>query len=448
MDDDTVIAPATPQGRSALAVIRISGPAAGQLLHKLVTGLPARPRPRSLLRGRLMLEGRPVDECLAVFFPAPASYTGEDLVEISLHGNPTLVQAALNAGAKAGARLARPGEFTFRAYKNGKIDLIQAEAVEQLIACDSAAYSRILLSSLEGGLSRLLDQLRRELSQLAARLESAIEFSSDDPEIPAFSACGQQLLTSLKRIISYSRFNENLGGTPQLVICGRPNTGKSTLFNALLLRDRSIVSSRAGTTRDFIEEKIYCRARPLLLTDVAGLQEDVADENEAEGVRRSLLKIKESSAAIVLFAADSGFNRLDLELLKLTERKKRLLLITRADLADQRQIADLAARLAPEESVVINLLREDQLQSVLSFLQNLTEEKDDEEEVFLLNQRQSNLLQELLDQLSFMQDWKREPEEIQAEKVRRALNLVGQLTGEISAEDVLQTVFSSFCIGK
>lgn len=447
MDDDTVIAQATPHGKSALAVIRISGSEAGQVLHELVAGLPALPRPRCLLRGKLMLEGRPIDECLAVFFPAPGSYTGEDLAEISLHGNPALVQAALLAGEKAGARLAKPGEFTYRAFRNGKIDLIQAEAVAQLIACDSAEHSRIVLSSLDGGLSRLLEQLREDLRQLAARLESAIEFSAEDPEIPPFSDCGRQSLATLQRIISANRFNENSSATPLLVICGRPNTGKSTLFNALLLRERSIVSSRAGTTRDFIEEKIYCRARPLWLTDVAGLQDTTVDANEAEGVRRSRLKINESNAAIVLFAADSSFNHVDLELLQLTAQKKRLLLITRTDLAEQQQIADLTARLAPEDSVKLCLHREEELQPVLSFLHNLAAETWNEEG-FYLSQRQYSLLQELLALLDSITEHSREAEEIQAEKVRHSLDLIGLLTGEISTEDVLQTVFSTFCIGK
>jgi len=448
MDDDTIIAPATPAGKSAISVIRISGPATRKVLRRLVAGLPANPRPRCLFRGRLIVDGRPVDDCLAAFFPAPASYTAEDLAEISLHGNPALVQAALTAAEQAGARPARPGEFTFRAFKNGKIDLIQAEAIEQLVACDSAGHSSILLSSLEGGLSRLLQKLRDELRQLAAGLEMAIEFSADDPEIPVFSAGGKQLIETLQRILTARRFQENRAGTPQLVICGRPNTGKSTLFNALLLQERSIVSSRAGTTRDFIEEKIFCNSAPILLADVAGLQQQAFDENEAEGIRRSLLKIRESSAAIVLFAADSDFDETDAELLRLTAEKKRLLLITKADLADSERIVRLAEKTAPQASVALCLHREDQLQPVFSFLQTLAVEPAENEESFYLNQRQCSLLRELMAQIVSLSERHDEPEEIQAEKIRRALDAIGRLTGEISTEDVLQAVFANFCVGK
>ena len=243
MDDETIVALATPPGRAGIAVIRFSGSQSEAILARIVDPLPGKPKARHSYHGFIHDGPQRIDECLAVLFRGPASYSGEDMAEISLHSNLFVIEQVLALACRRGARPALPGEFTYRAFRNGKLDLLQAEAVNDLIQANSRRYSLMEFNNLEGRLSRAVAALRAALLQAAVEVETRIEFAEDQHlEGPAVGAALPAAAASLERILAAGRFNEALNQGLHVVIAGRVNVGKSSLFNALLLKERSIIS--------------------------------------------------------------------------------------------------------------------------------------------------------------------------------------------------------------
>ena len=302
---DTVFALASGAGRGAIAVLRLSGPRAGAILARLAGGLP-RPRTASLRRLRDPVTTEALDQALVLWFPGPGSYTGEDSAELHLHGGPAVIAAVGGALAALGARPAEPGEFTRRAFLNGRMDLTAAEGIADLIDAETEAQRRQALRQADGALTRVYGGWAERLTRLLAHQEAAIEFAEDD--LP--TDLGQQaragataLRAEIAAHLADGSRGERLREGLLVAILGAPNAGKSSLLNALAGRDAAIVSSRAGTTRDVVEVRLALSGVPVTLADTAGLRE-AADEIEQEGIRRAHRRAKEADLVLAVFAAD------------------------------------------------------------------------------------------------------------------------------------------------
>ncbi|HEX7705662.1 MAG TPA: tRNA uridine-5-carboxymethylaminomethyl(34) synthesis GTPase MnmE, partial [Thermoanaerobaculia bacterium] len=305
---DTIVAPATPVGRSALAIVRIDGPSSAALL-RTVSRRDVDPDIRRATFTRLWdFEGALLDECIAVRYEAPHSFTGNDLVELTLHGNPLLVERVLDVLVRHGARLAEPGEFSERAVLNGKLDLVQAEAIAELINARTALQAKVSLSNLEGTLSRSAEAVRSVLLDVISRLEAALDFSEEGYEFIKRDEAGTLLGGALSRLEEMAQTYERGRATSRgldAVILGRPNAGKSTLLNRLVGTDRAIVTELPGTTRDIVRETIEIGGLPVTLADTAGLREG-GDAVEEIGIARAREAALQADLVIYLIDASEG----------------------------------------------------------------------------------------------------------------------------------------------
>jgi len=455
VDTDTIAALSTPLGRGGIAVIRICGADTSSVLRRLLRDFPAAPVPRRAYHSFVMNGDRSIDECVVVFFKGPHSYTGEDTAEVSIHSNPFLVEEVLNLIFRCGipnVRGAMPGEFTFRAFKHGKMDLIQAESVNQLINANSRYYAHMTFGSLEGRLSRIMTELKEELINLGIRIETKIEFEEDQ----FFDEIGiaNELTAPIKRLeslLANARFNELLNKGLNVVIVGKVNVGKSSLFNALLMEERSIISDIPGTTRDFIREKIYIDGFPVEITDVAGINRDTVDSIEALGIRRSLERLEGCDAAVFMLDGTQGPDHTDLDIFARIRDKKKLIVVNKLDGVDEGVPVVVTTQFPGEEIVGISVLNHRNIDSVTAFLKSVVATVTEQEAEFAVNQRQQRILEDLkgvLDRVYNMVIVEGVQVEIVAEEIRGAIGLIGRLMGEVTPDDILNGIFSSFCVGK
>ena len=447
---DTIVAPATPAGRSALAVIRLSGPETLRILAALAPKLPSPFLPR---RPRLLAledeDGAPIDTALVTYFAAPASMTGEDVGEISVHGSPAVVERLLRAAARRGARPARPGEFTERAFRSGKIDLLRAEAVRDLIEAKTGAAAAASARRLQGGLSNRVQLVREELLAASAGLAAAIDFSDDVGEAvpPAVEAALAAALQALSSLAKSSETGRLLSEGCRVVILGPPNAGKSTLFNAVVGSERAIVTEVPGTTRDLLEAFLDVGGVPVTLVDTAGLR-DTEDVVERIGVERAREEALRADAILYVYDAAAGFTDDDARGLRGTGAPAgaRLLVANKVDLSgavgrDQPSAALRLCGLSPDAGPRLRaLLAESLVASIAS----------EETSEILGSLRQRNLVEDARRAAAQALDTLREglsPEYV-ATHCHAALDALADLTGETTAEDVLARLFSSFCVGK
>ncbi len=465
LDSNTITALSTPPGKGGVGVIRISGSQALLILSKIIEKWRGHPRiisriqPGHMYHSYILSSDKRIDECMVVYFKAPNSYTGEDSAEISFHSNPFLAEEILDIIRDIDPetiRLALPGEFTYRAYKNGKLDLIQAESVNELINANSRFFARMKFGSLEGKLSRIMMQLKEDLIQLGIAVETGIEFEED--QFLEGITITEKLDDTMKRIdsiLSASRFNEQLNRGLNVVIVGKVNVGKSSLFNLLLMEERSITSSIPGTTRDFIREKIYLDGFPIEITDVAGINRETKDDIEAQGIQRSLDKVKNADAVIFMVDASRHFDKTDKEIFYLIKKKKKIIVANKLDILAPDSWENLNAFFEREKEEVFGISVKDQIniEGVTQFLKQiileLKEASRDSE--FTANKRQRQLLEELkqiLRLIKKMVEAQSSHIEIIGEEIRSAISIIGQLMGEITPEEILNRIFSEFCIGK
>ena len=452
MDEETIVALATPPGRGGIAVIRISGSLSESILARTVSPLPEKLQARRSYHGTIHDGPLRIDECLALLFRAPRSYSGEDMAEISLHSNLFVIEQALALICRCGARPALPGEFTYRAFRNGKLDLLQAEAVNDLIQANSQRYSLMEFNNLEGRLSRSVAALRDALLQAAVDVETRIEFAEDQHIEDAAPGGGLWAASALlEQILSASRFNQVLNQGLNVVIAGRVNVGKSSLFNALLLKERSIISALPGTTRDYIQETLHLDGFSLRITDMAGIRSAAGDEIENLGMQRSLDKIAQADAVIFMVDASRPLADGDLDIYRLLAGKKRVLLANKSDLALPGAVAAIRAAF-PEEAVhLVSAKNGDNLEAAIDFLKGLLRQIPDPPGATALNLRQKLLLEKLREKIALimgLQAGTPAPSELVAEEIRQGLGLIGELTGAVGSEDILRGVFAKFCIGK
>jgi tRNA modification GTPase len=452
--NDPIVALATPPGKSALAVIRLSGQGVIELVNSLFQGKNLlKQGSHTLHLGKILAEDASmVDEVIVALFRAPKSFTLEDSVEISCHGSSYIVQKIIHLLLQKGARLAKPGEFTQRAFRNGRFDLAQAEAVADLIAAESALAHRTALQQMRGGFSSKISELRKKLIHFGALLELELDFAEEDIEFankPALENLLQELLVAIEKLIqSFALGNVLQEGFP-IVIVGKPNVGKSTLLNALANEEKALVSDIPGTTRDIIEDTINIGGMKFRFVDTAGLRADSTDVIELAGIAKAKERMKQASLILYMFdlatesLGDISKASIEIEALqvpyikvgnKLDVAKPAVLqalqdtdcvLIAAAKNhnLDQLQARILAlaqiGKLAQLDTVVCNARHQDSLLKSKTVLEEV------------LNGLQDKLSNELL-----------------MVHIHQALEYLGEITGEISTEDILDDIFANFCIGK
>jgi tRNA modification GTPase len=446
--EDTIVAVATPSGRGALALVRLSGPAAFRIAAKHVNLLPSEPRVAQLCT---VFDGEEVlDQALVTLFPAPGSFTGDDTVEFSTHGGYLVPSSLVAALISSGARQALPGEFTRRAVLNGKLDILQAEAIGDLIDARSQAMQRTAIGQLDGGLSRRLLGLRDSLIELEALIVYDIDFpEEDDGPIPRekVEKSAAEIITSLKALLATAPAGELIREGAIVVIAGPPNVGKSSLFNALLGRSRAIVTEIPGTTRDALEAVIDTGKWPLRLVDTAGLRE-TDDRIERLGIEVSERYL--ADAHVILACADTAES--------LQHTVDLVARITSAPILPVRTKADLVAKgdksiLLPS-GIAVSAETGFGLQDLLDAIDAVLrrEHGDIHPDLPILTRaRHRHALTVACSEIEqFHRAWQAEnlPATVASVHLRTAVSELEELIGTVEVEDVLDRVFSSFCVGK
>lgn len=447
---DTIAAIATPPGRGAVGMLRLSGPLAPRICEMLAGALP--PPRQAVLRNFVDNAGLRIDQGLLLYFPAPRSYTGEDVIEFQGHGGPMVLSLLLQAACAAGARPARPGEFSERAFLNGCLDLAQAEAVADLIDASSRSAVRAALHSLQGEFSRRVQGLLDELIAVRADLEAALDFADEDvpwitPQTLHDRIAGLvEIITDLMREAAQGR---RLREGMTVAIAGQPNVGKSTLLNRLAGAEAAIVSPHAGTTRDLLREHISVDGLPLTVVDTAGLR-DSADPVEQEGVRRAWGALEK--AELILFLADDrdGLTDADQQLLaRLPPDVETLLLFNKCDLSggtpgrSRDPQGRVSLRLSAAAGLGLELLAAE-IRRAAGF------SGSGAEGLFTARTRHMEALRHAQASLRLARAHaaKTTAPELIAEELRLAQQALDEITGRFTSEDLLGRIFSSFCIGK
>ncbi len=452
--DDTIVAIATPPGVGAIGVIRLSGKQAIAIANELFHSKNLLDVPSHSLHVGLLKEGTEVlDEAVISVFKAPKSYTGENVIEISCHGSPFVQQQVVAACIKRGARLARPGEFTQRAFLNGKLDLTQAEAVADLIASNTAAAQKTALHAMRGGFSTHLISLRERLIKFSALIELELDFSQEDVEFAdrqQFFELINELQQSTTQLIQSFQLGNVIKNGVSVAIIGKPNAGKSTLLNTLLNENRAIVSDIPGTTRDTIEEVLNIDGVLFRLIDTAGIREHTSDIIESAGVERSISKMKEAGLVLYLFDAADDENEILQKQVELTQQGLKFILIAnKIDIAGEAAAKQKWSSLpgivfiAAKNHLHTEVLKQKMLDAVLGgTLQT--------ENTIITNARHYHALMEVSYSLNDIKAGLQNkiPGDLLALDIRRCLQYLGEITGTVSNEEQLDYIFSKFCIGK
>ncbi len=445
---NTIVALSTPPGSGALGILRLSGDQALTLVQPFFPGIKSW-TPRHAHFARFVIEGDVLDEVVAITFPGPNSYTGEDVVELSFHGSPFILESALNALLAQGAKLAKAGEFTQRAFFNGKLDLSQAEAVGDLIASESASAHRLAFRQMKGSISKRLQALRQQLIDFAALIELELDFVEEDVEFaqrPALLNLLSDLEGEIQKMLHTFKLGRAIQDGIPLVLAGAPNAGKSTLLNRMLDEDRAIVTDIPGTTRDTIEEKFKLGDHVFRLIDTAGLHEST-DTVERLGIQKSWEKIKE--AQFILHLIDPQTTEVTeaqsmLESLRSNAPDAQILtVLTKSD----QWTRDYGKRW-PDALCMGEGSSMEPLETRLNH--GMVEAGCNSEDVLIANARHAEALQAALDALLKAHAGLdgATSGELVAYDLREALQHLGSITGEIVADDLLSSVFSRFCIGK
>lgn len=452
--DATIVALATPQGIGAIGIVRVSGTRAIEYINTLFIARDLQKVSSHTVHvGLLKYEGKTIDQVVISLFKGPASYTGEDVVEISAHGSPYILEKIIKSVVALGARLAKPGEFTQRAFLNGKLDLTQAEAVADLILSNTEASSKNALRNIRGGFSSVLKKLREQLLTFSALIELELDFSQEDVEFADRSKLFE-LISEAEQGTSDLLSSFNLGNVikngVQVAIIGKPNAGKSTLLNALLNESRAIVSHIPGTTRDTIEEVLNIDGILFRLIDTAGIREHTNDLIESIGVERSLQKMASADVVVYLFDVNE-IDKVELQAVikEMNEKGIQYLLAgNKTDLSTDDILADKffninVIYISAENKINIEALKQRLVDEVIGGRLN-------SESNIVTNARHYEALREVHKSLRDIQQAMNlhVPGDLLSLDIRRCLHFLGEITGEITSEDQLDYIFSKFCIGK
>jgi tRNA modification GTPase len=462
---DTIAAIATAPGMGAIAVIRLSGNAAISLTDTLFVS-PKQGKSLSTQKantihfGGLVHKGETIDEVLVSLFRAPHSYTGEDSIEISCHGSTHIQQRILQALIDVGARLAEPGEFTLRAFLNGKIDLSQAEAVADLIGATSEAERKIALHQMRGGFSKVISELRGRLLGFISLVELELDFSEEDVQFADRTQLAA-LIVEIQTVVNHLMASFSLGNVLKrgisVAIAGKPNVGKSTLLNALLNEEKAIVSEVAGTTRDVIEDTIVLHGINFRFIDTAGLRQ-TTDLVESIGIERAYTRIRQANIVLLLVEATEETEEINLKISEIEENIKdsdgRLVVVLNKSDLNEKTASKLAQirGLRANDSIVSISAKHKQGIDILvgALLENVALSKLESQDVIVSNIRHYQALSLAAEALDRAQDGIRSKltTDLLAQDIRQSLYYLGTITGEISTDEILGNIFANFCIGK
>ena len=449
---DTIVAVATSPGRSAIGIVRLSGRESLEILRGLVHDQSFTPEPKKVTLKEIVRDsGEALDSALVCYFEGPHSFTGEDMVEVSCHGSPVILRRVLDFTQSLGARLAEPGEFTLRACKNGKMNLSQAEAIRDLINARTDAAAVQAARQLKGELSAALQPAKEKLIRIIVRLESALEFVEDDlPEIQAEEIQKQlsEAVAIVKDLAATFATGRALREGVKVTIVGRPNVGKSLLFNRLVGLARAIVTEIAGTTRDTISESISLSGIPILVTDTAGIR-IVDDEIERIGVERTGQAMADADLLVVVIDGSTNLAAEDLAIVTQAVCGRHVVAINKIDLGEQRGLGD---HLGPTLRVVrVSALTGEGLEELTAAILEPFGAVDSETVGLLItDSRHYDLLQRTQASLEDSVELFRRAasEEIVLVGLHSALRFLGEITGEVTTDEILAQIFSTFCIGK
>jgi len=447
---ETIAAIATPCGRGGIGVVRVSGPLAKTIAQKILTVCP-KPRHSTYLPF-YDEKGEVIDQGIALYFPAPHSFTGDDVLELQGHGGPVILDYLLNQVINAGARLAQPGEFSQRAYLNGKCDLAQAEAIADLINSSSLQAARSAMQSLSGVFSKKVIAVKDDLIFLRIYLEAAMDFPDEEIDLlndKTIQEKSTDIVDALNEIQRSAKQGVLLQEGAYCVIAGKPNVGKSSLMNALTLEQTAIVSEVAGTTRDIIKDTIQVKGIPLRIIDTAGLREST-DDIEREGVKRALNEVEKADVILLVFDArtfeDDYNSEYYQQVMKVAKGIPLLLVKNKIDLTGERvENIDL------EDSslVTLSVLKDEGVELFRETLAKKIGYEQTLEQGFIARRRHLDALSQTQHNVTqAIQHLQQGLAEIAAECLRQAQQSLSAITGEFSADDLLGEIFSSFCVGK
>ncbi len=451
--EDTIVALATPHGIGAIGIIRLSGTAAISIVNGLFPSKDLAVQPSHTVHvGLLKHQDKVLDEAVITLFKNPKSYTGEDVVEISCHGSPYILEQVMNACVEKGARLAKPGEFTQRAFLQGKLDLTQAEAVADLIASNTEASRNTALHNIRGGFSSVLQALREQLIRFSALIELELDFATEDVEFAdreKFYSLIRQLSAQTRQLLDSFQLGNVIKHGVNVAIVGKPNAGKSTLLNTLLNENRAIVSEIAGTTRDTIEEVININGILFRLIDTAGIR-DSKDVIESIGVEKSIEKMQQADLVLYLFdvAAESR-EAVEAALAEVQQQNRNFIAVgNKIDLlgeqdSQEKFSGDGILFIAAKSQQHTDLLKTRLVDKVVQGTVHT-------ESTIVTNARHYAALQEVQKSLVDIHAGldNNIPGDLLALDIRRCLHYLGEITGEVTNEDRLDYIFSKFCIGK
>lgn len=453
LDDSTIAAISTAPGKGAIAVVRLSGDRTVEIARSVFLPLSGAQslEPFKPLLGHIVEEGRHLDQAVLIYYQAPRSYTGEELVEISLHGSPVLAQKALDLLVRAGARVAEPGEFTLRAFLNGKMDLAQAEAVRDLIESRTLYQARLSAQQLEGQLSRTLQPLKDELIGLACHLESAVEFVEEPLDTWSRQRVSERtrvVIQELRKLEHSFEYGKMVQEGFSLAIVGRTNVGKSSLFNALLYENRAIVADLPGTTRDLITESVNILGLPVKFIDTAGVRQ-TTDAVEREGVERTLSAMATADLTLLVLDGSEPLRQEDMDLLERMKERDAIIVLNKDDLPsviseDQIPVAKPVTRLSAKMGTGVDALKE------LIHRAMSPNGYRETETLIVTNVRHKNCIVQAIGHLEKAVGALEAglSEEFPLYHYHQAHRSIGEITGEITVEDILGRIFSTFCVGK
>lgn len=477
MNHDTICALATANGIGAIGIIRISGEQSFEIVNKIFQGKNLEKADSHTVHYGFIVDGKlqdlvtdnqqpttdnqeTIDEVMVSVFRAPKTFTAEDSVEISFHGSPHIAKKILEVLIKNGARMAKAGEFTMRAFMNGRIDLSQAESIADLIASENESSRKVALNQLKGGITNEISFLRTDLLNFVSLVELELDFAEEDVEFADRSALNQlldKIKVKLNSLIESFQYGNAIKNGTAVAIIGKPNAGKSTLLNALLKEERAIVSNIAGTTRDTIEEILHIKGHAFRLIDTAGLR-DTVDEIEAIGVKKAKEKVE--NANILVYLADAATEDFsdDIEMIKslMREDLKLIICATKIDEvspASYEKAEDVFRNKISGEFdfIKISAVENQNIQDLKNELSSYVEQlKSQENNVVITNQRHYEALGKSLDAVNKVKEAiiTQISTELLAYELRNALEHLGEISGEVTNDEVLGNIFSKFCIGK
>jgi len=461
MNNDTICALATANGVGALGIIRVSGVEALAVVQKSFPGKNlAKQKSHTIHYGYFMDGEEAIDEVMLSIFLAPKSFTTENSVEITFHGSPHIGKRILETLIKNGARMAKAGEFTLRAFINGRIDLSQAEAIADVIASENEASRKVAINQLKGGITNEISFLRTDLLNFVSLIELELDFAEEDVEFADRSALVEllnKIEVKLNSLIESFQYGNAIKNGTAVAIIGKPNAGKSTLLNALLKEERAIVSNIAGTTRDTIEEVLHIKGHAFRLIDTAGLRETM-DEIEAIGVKKAKEKVENANILVYLAdAATEDFSE-DIEMIQSLQRDDLKLIICATKIdevspATYEKVEDVFRNAISQEFdfIKISAVENQNIQDLKNELSSYVEQlKASENNVVITNQRHFEALQKSLEAVQNVKEaiTFQISTELLAYELRNALEHLGEISGEVTNDEVLGNIFSKFCIGK